>query len=444
MVWNAQLQTRGKLEYYCWCHGGNFQRRWTSSIPSHWGVESRILEKDRWKMYDPVQSGTLECRALISPNSLSKSAQYLRSSSELAWRIALADTCSNTLWHGEIRCEGERSIISKVGTARSGLLGVQTPRRNDLAAGDRLRFHHQRFEELSNEIQITKACESVGCMRRVSIGMYYQTIRDVNDGGGGKTRARREYSLLREDPDSELVVWIGGHQNCRVLQVKITCCVDQYGIEIQAPSISEDGSKSWISYPATPTTHQKVGSQRIIQASGGRTRYFQALSRLVRHGQPFRRFYPNRQKEVEWHSCRQWRQRLYLGVQNLENEFISWYNILTLPIEKRIGQFIGNRWVQGSHTLFSKKARRPSLILIGLIVFTKEAIKLDFNVTRTTTTFSCILAQVTGTLEVKWARLNWWAMSPFQWDGRISCITEDSLQVEGREKKGDTRYSSHQ
>ena len=37
---------------------------------------------------------------------------------------------------------------------------VQTPRTNVQAAGDRLRVHHQTFEELSNEIQITKACES--------------------------------------------------------------------------------------------------------------------------------------------------------------------------------------------------------------------------------------------------------------------------------------------
>ena len=59
---------------------------------------------------------------------------------------------------------------------------VQTPRRNDEASGDRLRIHHQRFEDLSNEIQITKACESAGFIKRVSIGMYYKTLQDVNDG----------------------------------------------------------------------------------------------------------------------------------------------------------------------------------------------------------------------------------------------------------------------
>ena len=49
---------------------------------------------------------------------------------------------------------------------------VQVPRRNDQAAGNRLRICRQRLEELSNEIQITKACESAGFMWRASIGMH--------------------------------------------------------------------------------------------------------------------------------------------------------------------------------------------------------------------------------------------------------------------------------
>ena len=35
-------------------------------------VESRILEKERWKMYDSLHCGIFECRALISHNSFSK------------------------------------------------------------------------------------------------------------------------------------------------------------------------------------------------------------------------------------------------------------------------------------------------------------------------------------------------------------------------------------
>ena len=45
---------------------------------------------------------------------------------------------------------------------------VQTPRRTDEAAGNRLHLCLRRFEELTKEVQITKACESAGFIRRVS------------------------------------------------------------------------------------------------------------------------------------------------------------------------------------------------------------------------------------------------------------------------------------
>ena len=87
---------------------------------------------------------------------------------------------------------------------------VQTPRRNEEAAGNRVCVHLQRFEELANEVQITKACDSAGFMRTVSIGMSYKTGHDVDDGFEGKTGTCRVYTKPREDPDSEIIAWIGG------------------------------------------------------------------------------------------------------------------------------------------------------------------------------------------------------------------------------------------
>ena len=63
----------------------------------------------------------------------------------------------------------ENDQLSQKFEAQEVYSSVQTPRTNVPAAGDRLRVHRERFEELSNEIQITKACESVGCMRSVSL-----------------------------------------------------------------------------------------------------------------------------------------------------------------------------------------------------------------------------------------------------------------------------------
>ena len=54
--------------------------------------------------------------------------------------------------------------------------------------------------------------------------------------------ACRECTLPRDNPDSELLAWIGGHTRIG----KVRGCLDHYGFEIQAPSTSGDGSNSWV------------------------------------------------------------------------------------------------------------------------------------------------------------------------------------------------------
>ena len=110
--------------------------------------------------------------------------------------------------------------------------------------------------ETTCEIEIAKDCEFAGFMRRVPIEMYYRTIHDMDDGFEGKTRACREYTLPREDQDSEIIAWICGHTKIGpVLQVQTACRLDQYGIEIQIPSTSGDGSTSWITISRGSNRH---------------------------------------------------------------------------------------------------------------------------------------------------------------------------------------------
>ena len=125
---------------------------------------------------------------------------------------------------------------------------MQTPRRNDGAAGHRLRVYLRKFEELEKEIQVTKVCESAGFRRRVSVGMQDKTMHDVNNHGfEGCTGVCREYTLSRDDPESEVKLWIHGHTRIGlVLQVKTTCYLDIYGIEIPISSTSGDSSKYWV------------------------------------------------------------------------------------------------------------------------------------------------------------------------------------------------------
>ena len=79
------------------------------------------------------------------------------------------------------------------------------------------------------------------------MGQYYRTIHDVNDGFGGTTGSCREFKLPRDDQDSEPIGWIRGHTRIGpVRQVRVTCCLDQHGIDFQVPSTSTNGSCSWI------------------------------------------------------------------------------------------------------------------------------------------------------------------------------------------------------
>ena len=117
---------------------------------------------------------------------------------------------------------------------------VQTPRRNDAAPGHRLCIYLRKFEELEREVRFTKICESAGFIRRVSVRMHYITVHHVNDGFEGSTGDCREYTLTRDDPESEVKHWIYGQATFGpVLQVKTTCCLDFWGNEIEIPPHQE-------------------------------------------------------------------------------------------------------------------------------------------------------------------------------------------------------------
>ena len=217
--WNTTVDVMGEI----------FQRKRTSSTPSYQCVESRSLERERWKIYDSLHCGIFEYRALISHESPSKSLPYLRSSSELMWRIDSADFWSNAFEHEEICYEGEQSVISKTGTARSALLC--TDLNEEWSSSDRPTTYSstkiwRTVERYQKSQKLTNAARF---MRRVSIEMYYTTIHNVNDGFRGRTGTYKEYSLPREDPDFEIIVWIDGHTKIGpVFQVKTTFRFDLY------------------------------------------------------------------------------------------------------------------------------------------------------------------------------------------------------------------------
>ena len=58
---------------------------------------------------------------------------------------------------------------------------------------------------------------------------------------------QREYTLLRDDQNSQSIGWIRGHTEIGLVsQVRAACYLDLYGIESQTPSMLKNGSFSWI------------------------------------------------------------------------------------------------------------------------------------------------------------------------------------------------------
>ena len=122
-------------------------------------------------------------------------------------------------------------------------------KREQEAAGNCWRDHLQRFKMLDLDEQFGTIYESAGFIRAVSVGMYYRTGDDVNDGFGNLTTLRREYTLLRVHRDSVVKLWIQTHTEIGpVLDVKTFCHLDKHGIEIQIPSTSGDNTNVWMVY----------------------------------------------------------------------------------------------------------------------------------------------------------------------------------------------------
>ena len=223
--------------------------------------------------------------------------------------------------------------------------------------------------------------------------MYYKTIHDVNDGFGGKTGACREYSYL---------------------------------VKIQIPN-SLHGYHNMVQI-----TLQKVVNKRIIQASGNHVRYWQAPRKLARHSRKLNRIWWTTTPRI-FIPMTKGSGMMFLLMDDVRGKTLefriskwvyeSWYDILTLKIKQLLVQFIANSMGPKLRHAFQKEGETASLILNGLIISGKEAIKLDFNIARTPTTFTCIVAPFKGIPEESSSRLNWWIMTPFHSDGKNFCIT---------------------
>ena len=114
--------------------------------------------------------------------------------------------------------------------------------------------------------------ESAGFLRPVSVGMYYRTSEDDNDGFGNPTASCREYTLLRAHRDSVVKLWIQKRTEFGpLLDVKTFCQLDKHGIEIQIPSASGD-TNVWVVICRGPNRYkdQESSFERLEEADFGK------------------------------------------------------------------------------------------------------------------------------------------------------------------------------
>ena len=76
-------------------------------------------------------------------------------------------------------------------------------------------------------MKVSQICDPAGYMRKVSIDQYFRTIHHVNDVFGGKAGSCREYTLSRDDQDSEPTGWIlkTEHLTGRSTRAYVSDCV---------------------------------------------------------------------------------------------------------------------------------------------------------------------------------------------------------------------------
>ena len=127
VVRNSQLHAWRRMGFHRHTNGRTIQRYKSSSIQEYSCFESWKSEKQRWQKYHTLQCGFIGHRTLVSHNSLSNSAQYLRSSFKLVWRVRSTDSESRRVDLPQFAAKENEQLLKNVKPQEVKSL-AQTPR----------------------------------------------------------------------------------------------------------------------------------------------------------------------------------------------------------------------------------------------------------------------------------------------------------------------------
>ena len=107
-----------------------------------------------------------------------------------------------------------------------------------------LQQYEERIESLSQSDRVSKFCMDAGFLSVVEVGQFFMT---KDTGEQFYAVACREYTLPRDDPDSQPRGWIQGNTKIGpVMEVTTSYLYGKHGIEIRIWSLRKDNTQSWV------------------------------------------------------------------------------------------------------------------------------------------------------------------------------------------------------
>ena len=127
------------------------------------------------------------------------------------------------------------------------LTKIPTPSTDDPAQEDLLQKFQERVERLSQQNRVTKICTDAGFLTTVGVGQYLMTKDTEEFSQFTESVACREYTLPRDEKQSDTKGWIRGNTKIGpVSEVTTSYLQGKYGVEIRIESVNKDNSHSWV------------------------------------------------------------------------------------------------------------------------------------------------------------------------------------------------------
>ena len=189
--------------------------------------------------------GKLSIHFTADQDTVDTKYRIILSVNQLSVYGAVAAVCE------EFESHQDRSGEPEILMGQSIVLGevkAEAPLQNENPMNDQIIWQQyiQQIESLSPENRLSKFCKEAGFMRVVEARQYFVT-KDTSDFRQFNSVACREYTLPRDDPDSQPKGWIQGNMRTGpVLEVTTSFQHFKYGIEIRIESVNKDSSHSWV------------------------------------------------------------------------------------------------------------------------------------------------------------------------------------------------------